>query len=71
MSIYRLYMHLLCMHCHGYSYACIGGKRRIVMVIVVVMCRHDAIRCYDANVLTEMKQEMKINKVRLQHYTSG
>lgn len=55
MSIHRLYMHFLCMHCHGYSYSCIGGKRRIVMVIVVVLCHHDAIGCYDANLLTQMK----------------
>jgi len=34
----NVYM-LLCMHCHGYGYACIVGEISIVMF----MCHHDAI----------------------------
>ena len=34
---------LLCIHCHDHGYACIVGKRCIVMVIVVVFFHHDAI----------------------------
>jgi len=38
----NVYM-LLCIHCHDHGYACIVGKRCIVMVIVVVFFHHDAI----------------------------
>jgi len=70
--VYAFVMHvdvymLLCMHCHGYGFACIIVQRCIVMVIVVVLCHHDVIGFYDANVLAEIEQEMQTIRVRLQH----
>ena len=40
-------------------------------VIVCNLGHHDAIGCYDANVLAEIEQEMQIIIMRLQHWTLG
>jgi len=40
-------------------------------VIVRNLGHHDAIDCYDANVLDEIEQEMQIIIMRLQHWTWG
>lgn len=37
------------------------------MVIIVVLCHHDAIRCYDANVLAKTEQELQTIRAMLQH----
>lgn len=39
--------------------------------IVCNLGHHDAIGCYDNNVLAEIEQEMQTLKVTLQHYTLG
>ena len=48
-----------------------NGSNMPFEVIVFNLCHHDAISCYDVNVLAQIEQEMQTIKVRLQHYTLG
>lgn len=46
---------LLCMHCHGYSYACIVGQKCILRSLYVVCVIMMLLICYDFDVLAEIK----------------
>lgn len=70
--VYAFVMHvnvytLLCMHCHGYGYACTVGQICVMRSLHIVYVIMMLLVCYDVNMLVEMKQEMQIIKARLQH----